>query len=199
HRNLQDEVTKEKNRRTAALHREKFALLLNSKNRPALSSLVEEVQNLGPSNDNDLGNSKKLYMISREFLDTWKRFLRDSTKRDVPRELCNHSLLCDHGKLLYEPEVECLAEENSVFVLVTEEEWIQLKSVFVVDYEVSTFYCATILSFINSPGNCLHSLVYEYFLLYLFSFLLSSFSLSISHSLPPSFFHTFNSHHHSFC
>uniref|UniRef100_A0A8D8YKT5 Ubiquitin carboxyl-terminal hydrolase 48 n=1 Tax=Cacopsylla melanoneura TaxID=428564 RepID=A0A8D8YKT5_9HEMI len=153
HHKLQDEATKEENRRTAALHREKFALLLNSKNRPALGSLVEEVQNLGPSNDNDLGNSRKLYLISRDFLDTWKKFIRDSTKRDVPRELSNASLLCDHGKLLYEPELECLAED-SVFALVSEEEWIQLKSIFVVDYEVSTFYCATILSFINSPDIC---------------------------------------------
>ncbi|KAI5753412.1 hypothetical protein M8J77_000039 [Diaphorina citri] len=154
HRNLQDEVTKEENRRTAALHREKFAHLLNSKNRPSLASLVEEVQNMGPSDDNDLGNSRKLYMISREFLDTWKRFVRDSTKRDVPRELCNASLLCDHGKLLYEPELEYSADDNPVFVWVSEEEWSQLKAVFQVDYELSTFYCATVRTFINTPDIC---------------------------------------------
>jgi hypothetical protein len=37
-------------------------------------------------------------------------------------------------------------------VWVSEEEWSQLKAVFQVDYELSTFYCATVRTFINTPG-----------------------------------------------
>ncbi|CAN7939041.1 unnamed protein product, partial [Ixodes hexagonus] len=75
-------------RQQASMEKQRLSELLQERNRPSPSSLAP---------------GETVYIISREFLDQWKKFVRCPASKARPQRIVNAVLLCPHQKLLYVP------------------------------------------------------------------------------------------------
>lgn len=104
----------------AQIHKSSLADILNEKNRPTWSK-----QNLN-----------KVYLVSRNFVNGWRYWVRNPSVCDPITTLGNESLLCEHRKLAYPLNPDTEADEESVVYMVSEEEWKTLSHNFDVDCEI---------------------------------------------------------------
>lgn len=101
----------------ASTERQCLSELLQGRNRPSFSSMAP---------------GDKIYLLPRDFLDQWKKFVRAPTSKARPQQVNNSALLCPHKKLLHFPG----KDEDSV-VLAWPSEWESLKGMFPVDLPIT--------------------------------------------------------------
>ncbi|XP_013784550.1 ubiquitin carboxyl-terminal hydrolase 48-like [Limulus polyphemus] len=76
-----------------------------------------------------------MYVVDRNIVDEWRKFIRDPKKRPVT-VVSNAELLCPHRLLLYSPEITGDIDPQSRLYLVWEYEWRIIARLFQVDTEI---------------------------------------------------------------
>ncbi|XP_050532812.1 ubiquitin carboxyl-terminal hydrolase 48-like isoform X2 [Daktulosphaira vitifoliae] len=120
----QGEITKNIHKQSALSEKELLNDLLLNKKRPSSS----------------LDNSP-FPCISKEFLESWRRFIRNPLKEPRPDAIVNETLLCkEHKGLLFEPTSSIFSSDQNPIVLLTKEEWENLSSRYPADYGVYLYF-----------------------------------------------------------
>ncbi|WAR25209.1 UBP48-like protein [Mya arenaria] len=85
----------------------------------------------------NINPNESVYIVSGEFIDNWRKFIKDPVKNDPLPTVVNSILLCKHGGFLYPPdEIQGLKSDSKV-VYVTADEWQIMKDLFTVDCEIT--------------------------------------------------------------
>ncbi|XP_020637749.3 ubiquitin carboxyl-terminal hydrolase 48 isoform X1 [Pogona vitticeps] len=95
--------------------------LFQDKNRPCLSSWPEEVG--------------ELYVVSRFFVEEWRKFVRRPTRCRPVSSVGNRELLCPHGGLMF-TFASMTKEDSKLIALLWPSEWAKIQTLFVVDHPV---------------------------------------------------------------
>lgn len=77
----------------------------------------------------------EVYVVSTEFTENWRRFVREPHKLERVSHCINSVLLCEHGGFLFPPENEVMKSDFRV-TYVTPTEWQFMKIHFEVDVEI---------------------------------------------------------------
>ncbi|CAN7987169.1 unnamed protein product, partial [Ixodes pacificus] len=112
-----------------------------------LSELLQERNRPSPSN---LAPGETIYLLSREFLNQWKRFIRCPTTKARPQSIVNAVLLCPHQKLLCVP-----GSDDERLLLVWPSEWELIKEMFSVDTPIKVSGHEGPEAFLAEPGKSL--------------------------------------------
>ncbi|XP_021932449.1 ubiquitin carboxyl-terminal hydrolase 48-like isoform X3 [Zootermopsis nevadensis] len=116
-------------RQTAAIQKDSLMDLYYDRNRVSLGSPASlQRQKQFPN--------QVLHLVSRDFIDSWRKFLRDPNRRDPESFIVNGHLLCPHGGLLYNPATSEEPSSSNRFVVVTEVEWNKLLNFYSVDCDI---------------------------------------------------------------
>ncbi|KAH9513424.1 hypothetical protein Btru_032982 [Bulinus truncatus] len=105
----------------------------------------------------DHWNGRKAYVVSANFVDGWRKFVKHSVKSERVQEIVNAPLLCEHNLLLYKPEDMNSPDNATRFTLVWDEEWEKLTTYFAYDVEIQVLQEVQADSKINVvtvPGVC---------------------------------------------
>uniref|UniRef100_A0A147BGD4 Ubiquitin carboxyl-terminal hydrolase 48 n=1 Tax=Ixodes ricinus TaxID=34613 RepID=A0A147BGD4_IXORI len=111
-----------------------------------LSELLQERNRPSPSN---LAPGETIYLLSREFLNQWKRFIRCPTTKARPQSIVNAVLLCPHQKLLCVP-----GSDDERLLLVWPSEWELIKEMFSVDIPIKVSGHEGPEAFLAEPEPC---------------------------------------------
>ncbi|XP_054857186.1 ubiquitin carboxyl-terminal hydrolase 48 isoform X1 [Eublepharis macularius] len=95
--------------------------LFQDKSRPCLGSWPEEVD--------------ELYVVSKFFVEEWRKFVRRPARCSPVSSVGNRDLLCPHGGLMF--TFASMAKEDSTLIaLIWPSEWGKIQKLFVVDHTV---------------------------------------------------------------
>ncbi|XP_025414514.1 ubiquitin carboxyl-terminal hydrolase 48-like isoform X2 [Sipha flava] len=120
----QDEITKNLHRQSAITEKELLSDLLLNKKRPV------------PSHENS-----PYPCVSKEFLESWRKFIRNPSKEPRPNAIVNEVILCkEHSGLLFEPPSLLYPTEQNPIELLTVEEWEILSRCYKTDYAVYVYF-----------------------------------------------------------
>ena len=103
-----------------------------------------------------------VYLISRNFVESWRYFVRNPTNRDVIEMVGNASLLCEHDLLSYPLKLDTESDYESVVYMVSEDEWSSIRRLFQIDKEICVkrnrgyFHSSNLSKTPNSNGDTLH-------------------------------------------
>ncbi|XP_059143217.1 ubiquitin carboxyl-terminal hydrolase 48-like [Physella acuta] len=106
--------------------------LYHMKNRPKIGDSWEE---------------RTAYVVSANFVDGWRKFVKHSVKSESVQEIVNAPLLCEHNLLLYKPEDMNAPDNATRFTLVWDEEWQKLTRYFAFDEEIQ------VMQFTEADGS----------------------------------------------
>ncbi|XP_033015280.1 ubiquitin carboxyl-terminal hydrolase 48 isoform X1 [Lacerta agilis] len=95
--------------------------LFQDKNRPCLSSWPEEVD--------------ELYVVSKFFVEEWRKFVRRPTRCSPVSSVGNRDLLCPHGGLMF-TFASMTKDDSKLIALIWPSEWEKIQKLFVVDYAI---------------------------------------------------------------
>nr|XP_034974348.1 ubiquitin carboxyl-terminal hydrolase 48 isoform X2 [Zootoca vivipara] len=95
--------------------------LFQDKNRPCLSSWPEEVD--------------ELYVVSKFFMEEWRKFVRRPTRCSPVSSVGNRDLLCPHGGLMF-TFASMTKDDSKLIALIWPSEWEKIQKLFVVDYAI---------------------------------------------------------------
>ncbi|XP_053136825.1 ubiquitin carboxyl-terminal hydrolase 48 isoform X2 [Hemicordylus capensis] len=95
--------------------------LFQDKSRPCLSSWPEEVD--------------ELYVVSRFFVEEWRKFVRRPTRCSPVSSVGNRDLLCPHGGLMF-TLASMTKEDSKLIALIWPSEWEKIQKLFVVDHAI---------------------------------------------------------------
>ncbi|XP_066493077.1 ubiquitin carboxyl-terminal hydrolase 48 isoform X2 [Tiliqua scincoides] len=95
--------------------------LFQDKNRPCLGSWPEEAD--------------ELYIVSKFFVEEWKKFVRRPTRCTPVSSVGNRELLCPHGGLMF-TLASMTKEESKLVALIWPSEWEKIQRLFVVDHPI---------------------------------------------------------------
>uniref|UniRef100_A0A8D2L9K5 Ubiquitin carboxyl-terminal hydrolase 48 n=1 Tax=Varanus komodoensis TaxID=61221 RepID=A0A8D2L9K5_VARKO len=95
--------------------------LFQDKGRPCLSSWPEEVG--------------ELYVVSRFFVEEWRKFVRRPTRCSPVSSVGNRDLLCPHGGLMF-TFASMTKEDSKLIALIWPSEWEKIQRLFVVDHAI---------------------------------------------------------------
>uniref|UniRef100_A0A670ZR19 Ubiquitin carboxyl-terminal hydrolase 48 n=1 Tax=Pseudonaja textilis TaxID=8673 RepID=A0A670ZR19_PSETE len=95
--------------------------LFQDKNRPCLSSWPEEVG--------------ELYVVSRFFVEEWRKFVRRPTRCSPVSSIGNRELLCPHGGLMF-TVASMTKDDSKLIALIWPDEWEKIRKLFVVDHAI---------------------------------------------------------------
>lgn len=131
--------SKEKDRAMAAEQKLRLANLFSDKRRPS------------PSDD----GISDLNIINCQFVEEWRKFIKDPVKYAVPDTIDNRSLLCDHGYFLYNVNAE--DSLNVKYTYIWPDEWNILRTYVESDIEIRVMKIqedSGIVSLVVSPDFC---------------------------------------------
>ncbi|CAI6345706.1 unnamed protein product [Macrosiphum euphorbiae] len=81
------------------------------------------------------------FCIPKDFIISWQQFVANPREKLKPIMINNKSLLCqDHNELLFEPTPNFVATEQSVSVIITKEEWLNLLDFYRADCGVFAYF-----------------------------------------------------------
>ncbi|CAI6360980.1 unnamed protein product [Macrosiphum euphorbiae] len=81
------------------------------------------------------------FCIPKDFIKSWQTSVANFRKKLKPIMIYNKSLLCqDHNELLFEPTSNFFATEQSVSVIITKEEWLNLLDFYRADCGVFAYF-----------------------------------------------------------
>jgi len=81
------------------------------------------------------------FCITKDFLESWKRYVAEPREEPKPLMISNKSLLCqDHNELLFEPTSNFVATDKSASVIVTKKEWLDLLNFYQADCGVFVYF-----------------------------------------------------------
>ncbi|XP_070812409.1 ubiquitin carboxyl-terminal hydrolase 48 isoform X3 [Pituophis catenifer annectens] len=95
--------------------------LFQDKNRPCLNSWPEEVG--------------ELYVVSRFFVEEWRKFVRRPTRCSPVSSVGNRELLCPHGGLMF-TVASMTKDDSKLIALIWPDEWEKIRKLFVVDHAI---------------------------------------------------------------
>ncbi|KAJ7306556.1 hypothetical protein JRQ81_009920 [Phrynocephalus forsythii] len=95
--------------------------LFQDKNRPCLSSWPEEVG--------------ELYVVSKFFVEEWRKFVRRPTRCSPVSSVSNRELLCPHGGLMF-TFASMTKGDSKLIALIWPNEWEKIQRLFVVDHPI---------------------------------------------------------------
>ncbi|XP_042334853.1 ubiquitin carboxyl-terminal hydrolase 48 isoform X3 [Sceloporus undulatus] len=95
--------------------------LFQDKNRPCLSIWPEEVG--------------ELYIVSKFFVEEWRKFVRRPTRCSPVSSIGNRELLCPHGGLMF-TFASMTKEDSKLIALIWPTEWEKIQKLFVVDHAI---------------------------------------------------------------
>ncbi|XP_015268117.1 PREDICTED: ubiquitin carboxyl-terminal hydrolase 48 isoform X2 [Gekko japonicus] len=95
--------------------------LFQEKSRPCLSSWPEEVD--------------ELYVVSKFFVEEWRKFVRRPTRCSPVSSVGNRDLLCPHGGLMF-TFASMTKEDSKLIALIWPSEWGKIQKLFVVDHAI---------------------------------------------------------------
>ncbi|XP_063001242.1 ubiquitin carboxyl-terminal hydrolase 48 isoform X2 [Elgaria multicarinata webbii] len=98
-----------------------LANLFQDKSRPCLSAWPEEVG--------------ELYVVSRFFVEEWRKFVRRPTRCSPVSSVGNRDLLCPHGGLMF-TFASMTKEDSKLIALIWPSEWEKIQKLFVVDHAI---------------------------------------------------------------
>ncbi|VVC42411.1 Ubiquitin specific protease, conserved site,Ubiquitin specific protease domain,Ubiquitin-related [Cinara cedri] len=120
----EDEITKNQHRQSAITEKELLSDLLWNKKRPI------------PSQENS-----PYPCVSKDFLESWRKFVRNPSKELRPHSIVNETLLCkEHVGLLFEPPSNLYSTEQNPIALLTRDEWDILSKCYNPDYGVYLYF-----------------------------------------------------------
>ncbi|XP_026813170.1 ubiquitin carboxyl-terminal hydrolase 48-like isoform X1 [Rhopalosiphum maidis] len=134
----QDEITKNLHKQSAISEKELLSDLLWNKKRPV------------PSQENS-----PYPCVSKNFLESWRKFVRNSSKEPRPQSIVNEALLCkEHTGLLFEPPSNLYSTEQNPIALLTKEEWTILSRCYAADYGVYLYFGELGMFTTSKPEIC---------------------------------------------
>lgn len=134
----QDEITKNLHKQSAISEKELLSDLLWNKKRPV------------PSQENS-----PYPCVSKNFLESWRKFVRNSSKEPRPQSIVNEALLCkEHTGLLFEPPSNLYSTEQNPIALLTKEEWTILSRCYAADYGVFLYFGELGMFTTSKPEIC---------------------------------------------
>lgn len=81
------------------------------------------------------------FCITKDFLQSWKKFISQPREQPKPLMINNKSLLCqDHNELLFEPTSNFVPTDQSVSVIITKKEWLNLIDFYQADCGVFVYF-----------------------------------------------------------
>ncbi|XP_061456822.1 ubiquitin carboxyl-terminal hydrolase 48 isoform X2 [Rhineura floridana] len=95
--------------------------LFQDKSRPCLSSWPEELD--------------ELYVVSKFFVEEWRKFVRRPTRCSPVSSIGNRDLLCPHGGLMF-TFASMTKDDSKLIALIWPSEWEKIQKLFVVDHAV---------------------------------------------------------------
>ncbi|XP_060115140.1 ubiquitin carboxyl-terminal hydrolase 48 [Heteronotia binoei] len=95
--------------------------LFQDKSRPCLSSWPEEVE--------------ELYIVSKFFVEEWRKFVRRPTRCSPVSSVGNRDLLCPHGGLMF-TFASMTKEDSKLIAVIWPSEWGKIQKLFVVDHAI---------------------------------------------------------------
>lgn len=112
--------SKERNRQLAASQKAALLDLFHDRKRPTSVNPTEGTN-----------------VISTEFVNSWRQFVRDPLKHDPVLKVCNDLLLCQHKGFLFPPPDNCSLKSDEMVTYITADEWKQIQNVFSYDSEIA--------------------------------------------------------------
>jgi len=122
---IAENESKDKNRHLASVQKACLLDLYHDRKRPTVGM-----------------DGAPVFVVSANFVESWRRFVRDTNKYDPVTSIVNASLLCEHGGLLHGPEATDGLKLDVSAVNVSAEEWQIMKDMFEVDHEI-TVMCSS--------------------------------------------------------
>lgn len=120
-KNKEETENQNTNKRLAQVQKADLADIFNNKKRPVKLVTGEEI-----------------FVVSSQFVDEWRRFVKDPVKSDPVLEVKNIRLLCEHRKYMHPPPQNGFdLADNAEVVYLWPQEFEKVMEHFVVDYEVS--------------------------------------------------------------
>ncbi|XP_062513728.1 ubiquitin carboxyl-terminal hydrolase 48-like isoform X2 [Corticium candelabrum] len=139
-------LEKDKLKDVAVKHKSALSDLYYGKNRPDFNNMKMITT----------GSDVSLYVVSEDFLDTWRRFVRYPLQNECPQVIDNTSLICPHGGVLVDFAEESSLDENDRFCVVTEREWDILTSLCTSQSHAILLTCdGTTRQPVTIPESCL--------------------------------------------
>lgn len=145
---MQGKAARDVYRQMAAVQKDSLLDLYYDRNRVPLSNSAALQQR-----QRQLSN-QILHLVSRDFIDIWRRFIRDPNRRDPESLIVNGSLLCPHGGLLYDPATPEESASSSRFVVVTQAEWNTLFKFYSADQDITVERDLQSNTLITKPAVC---------------------------------------------
>lgn len=81
----------------------------------------------------------EVFVLSTEFVESWRKFVRDPCKFEKVINCVNSILLCEHGGFLYPPESKSLKSDCQV-TYISAVEWQYIQSHFSIDQSISLVF-----------------------------------------------------------
>ena len=117
---MADNKSKEMNRQLAASQKAALLDLFHDRKRPTA---------IHPTDGT--------YVLSTEFVNFWRQFVRDPLKNEAPSGVVNELLLCEHNGFLFPPAEHGSFKSDDKITYITADEWRQVTSMFSYDYEIT--------------------------------------------------------------
>ncbi|ODM99523.1 Ubiquitin carboxyl-terminal hydrolase 48, partial [Orchesella cincta] len=89
----------------------------------------------------DIDKVGELYIVSTNFVQEWKRFIKDPSRHRPVVNINNRTLICEHEKFMYpmmfvSEFLKCNEEADEMVLLITPEEWLFMEENFECDQEI---------------------------------------------------------------
>ncbi|XP_045165164.2 ubiquitin carboxyl-terminal hydrolase 48-like [Mercenaria mercenaria] len=111
--------SKERNRQLAASQKAALLDLFHDRKRPT---------SINPTNGT--------YVLSTEFVNMWRQFVRDPLKHDPVTKVFNDILICEHNGFLFPPAEHGPLKSDDKITYITADEWRQIQNLFSFDNEI---------------------------------------------------------------
>lgn len=118
----------------ASMEKQRLSELLQERNRPSPFGLAP---------------GETVYLLPREFLNQWKKFIRSPASKARPQHIVNAALLCPHQKLLCVP-----GSNDDSLLLAWPSEWELIKGMFAVDITITLSGYDGPELFLTEPKPC---------------------------------------------
>lgn len=117
-----EQQTKDQNREWALQQKTALSDLYHDKNRPNMMNIKSYVN-----------------VVSTNFVEEWRRAVKDPIRRSPITTVKNSSLICVHGGMLYEPDLNVLTLSQQSISYLWPEEWTIIEASCTVDIEIKVF------------------------------------------------------------
>lgn len=117
-----EQQTKDQNREWALQQKTALSDLYHDKNRPNMRTIKSHVN-----------------VVSASFVEEWRRAVKDPIRRSPVTTVKNSSLICVHGGMLYEPDLNVVTLCQQSIAYLWPDEWTIIEASCTVDIEIKVF------------------------------------------------------------